>query len=156
TNDGGAGMAQALGVRLLDGAGAELPPGGAALAHLARIDASGLHPRLAAASVRAACDVSNPLCGPEGASAVYGRQKGGTPAMVRELDAALAHYAEVVQRDLGPDVADVPGAGAAGGLGAGLLAFCRAELVPGARLVFDALHFEERLSGARLVFTAEG
>jgi glycerate kinase len=156
TNDGGAGMAQALGARLLDADGNDLPHGGAALARLARIDTSSLDARLAQTSVRVACDVTNPLAGPEGASAVYGPQKGATPEMVAELDAALAHYAEVVQRDLGADVASVPGAGAAGGLGAGLLAFAQAELVPGAQLVFEALRFDERIRGADLIFTAEG
>ncbi|HEX6796135.1 MAG TPA: glycerate kinase [Ktedonobacterales bacterium] len=156
TNDGGAGMAQALGARLLDAAGNELPPGGAALADLARIDLSGLDARLAQTQVRVACDVSNLLTGPTGASAVYGPQKGATPTMVAQLDAALAHYAEVLRRDLGADVAEIPGSGAAGGLGAGLLAFAHAELVPGAALVLDALHFGERVAGADLVITAEG
>jgi glycerate kinase len=156
TNDGGAGMAQALGARLLDADGRDLPPGGAALARLARIDVSGLDPRLAAVEVIAACDVTNPLCGPRGASAVYGPQKGATPAMVAELDAALAHYAVALRRDLGDEVAEVPGAGAAGGLGAGLLAFLHAQLQPGAAMVLEALDFERVLAGAALVFTAEG
>lgn len=156
TNDGGAGMAQALGYRLLDADGEELAPGGAALARLAHIDATHRDPRLADIHVRVACDVSNPLCGPTGASAVYGPQKGATSEMVTELDAALAHYASVLQRDLGADVAAVPGAGAAGGLGAGLLALMHAELVPGARVVFDALDFARKVAGADLVFTAEG
>lgn len=156
TNDGGAGMAQALGARLLDDTGNELPPGGAALARLARIDKSGLDARLRATSVRVACDVTNPLVGPTGASAVYGPQKGATPEMVRALDAALAHYADVLRRDLGVDVRDVPGAGAAGGLGAGLLAFAGAQLVPGAKLVLDALTFAETMRGADLAITAEG
>src|SRR5258708_12611126 len=156
TNDGGAGMAQALGVRLLDAAGVDLPPGGAALARLARIDMSGLDPRLAATEIRVACDVSNPLVGPEGASAVYGPQKGATPEAVRVLDAALAHFADIVRRDLHVDVRDVPGAGAAGGLGAGLLAFARATLEPGARLVLDTLDFAAKLAGASLVISAEG
>jgi glycerate kinase len=156
TNDGGAGMAQALGARLLDADGSELPPGGAALARLARIDASGLDPRLRHVQILVACDVSNPLCGPEGASAVYGPQKGATPEMVRELDVALGHYAAVLRRDLGADVVDVPGAGAAGGLGAGLLAFTHARLTPGARLVLETLDFDARLRGAGLVITAEG
>jgi glycerate 2-kinase len=156
TNDGGAGMAQALGARLLDDAGNELPPGGAALARLARIDTSGLDARLRATNVRVACDVTNPLCGPTGASAVYGPQKGATPEMVRALDAALAHYADVLRRDLGVDVRDVPGAGAAGGLGAGMLAFASAQLVPGAQLVLDALNFAETMRGADLAITAEG
>ena len=156
TNDGGAGMAQALGYRLLDANGEDLPPGGAALIHLHHIDATGRDPRLDTVRLRVACDVSNPLCGPTGASAIYGPQKGATPEMVAELDAALAHYAAVLQRDLGSDVANVPGAGAAGGLGVGLLAFTHAELVPGARVVFDALEFARRVAGADLVFTAEG
>jgi glycerate 2-kinase len=156
TNDGGAGMAQALGVRLLDAEGADLPPGGAALARLARIDINGLDRRLAATSIRVACDVSNPLVGPEGASAVYGPQKGASPEAVRVLDAALAHYADIVRRDLHVDVRDVPGAGAAGGLGAGLLAFTHATLEPGARLVLDTLDFAANLAGASLVISAEG
>jgi glycerate kinase len=156
TNDGGAGMAQALGARLLDASGAELPPGGAALVHLARVDVSALDARLATTHVRVACDVTNPLTGPEGASMIYGPQKGATPAMVAELDAAMVHYAGVLRRDLGVAVAEVPGAGAAGGLGAGLLAFAHAELIPGARLVLEALDFEARLRGADLVVTAEG
>ncbi|HKW23917.1 MAG TPA: glycerate kinase [Ktedonobacterales bacterium] len=156
TNDGGAGMAQALGARLLDAQSNELPAGGAALAHLARIDASGLDPRLKDVEAQVASDVTNPLCGPEGASAVYGPQKGATPEMVSELDAALAHYGEILKRDLGADVARVPGAGAAGGLGAGLLAFAHAQLVPGAQLVLETLDFAHTLDGAALVFTAEG
>jgi glycerate kinase len=156
TNDGGAGMAQALGSRLLDVDGNELSPGGVALARLARIDASGVDAQLAQTRVLVACDVTNPLTGPEGASAVYGPQKGATPEFVAELDAALTHYAAILKRDLGADVAEIPGAGAAGGLGAGLLAFAHAELVPGARLVFEALGFDERIAGADLIFTAEG
>jgi glycerate 2-kinase len=156
TNDGGAGMAQALGARLLDGDGRELPTGGAALARLERIDAAGLDPRLASAEVIVASDVTNPLCGPLGASAVYGPQKGATPEMVAELDAALAHYADILRRDLGADVAEIPGAGAAGGLGAGLMAFLRARLQPGAAMVLEAVGFEQALAGATLVFTAEG
>jgi glycerate kinase len=156
TNDGGAGMAQALGAHLLDANGDELPSGGAALARLERIDVAELDPRLQWAKVEVACDVTNPLCGPEGASAVYGPQKGATPEVVRELDAVLSRYAEVLRRDLGELVADVPGAGAAGGLGAGLLAFAHARLVPGAQLVLDALDFDARLAGVQLVFTAEG
>ncbi|MGZ3638692.1 MAG: glycerate kinase [Ktedonobacterales bacterium] len=156
TNDGGAGMAQALGARLLDGEGHELPTGGAALARLARIDVSGLDQRLRDVQVQVACDVTNPLCGPEGASAVYGPQKGASPEMVRELDTALWHYAEVIRSDLDLDVAHVPGAGAAGGLGAGLLAFAGATLVPGAQMVLAALDFAEKVAGATLVLTAEG
>jgi glycerate kinase len=156
TNDGGAGMAQALGARLLDAAGHDLPPGGSALERLDRIDPTGLDPRLAQTSIRVACDVTNPLCGPLGASAVYGPQKGTDAAMVARLDAALAHFAAIIQRDLGRDVANVPGAGAAGGLGAGLLAFTPAELIPGAPLVLEAIHFAQIVAGAALVIVAEG
>ena len=156
TNDGGAGMAQALGYRLFDSRGADLPRGGAALARLGRIDASGLDPAWKEVAVEVACDVTNPLTGPLGASAVYGPQKGADPTAVRELNAALAHLAYVIKRDLGKDVADVPGAGAAGGTGAGLMAFLDASLVPGGPLVVNAAGFDRALSGADLVITGEG
>ncbi|KPK47465.1 MAG: glycerate kinase [Dehalococcoidia bacterium SM23_28_2] len=156
TNDAGAGMAQALGARLLDDAGQDLPPGGAALARLGRIDASGLDPRLRQCRVLAATDVFNPLCGPQGASLLYGPQKGATPEVARELDAALRHYAQVVERDLGVSVLDLAGAGAAGGLGAGLAAFLNAELVLGAQLVAEAVGLRRRLEGADLALTGEG
>jgi glycerate kinase len=156
TNDGGGGAAQALGVRLLDDDGRDLPPGGAALIRLARIETSRLDARLAQVRIFAATDVFNPLCGPKGASAVYGPQKGATPDMVRELDEALAHYAAVIERDLGVRVLDVAGAGAAGGLGAGLVAFLRAEILPGAKLVADAVALEARMAGADLVIAGEG
>jgi glycerate kinase len=156
TNDGGAGMAQALGARLSDEEGRDLPPGGAALARLARIDASGLDGRLRNCQVMGATDVTNPLCGPHGASAIYGPQKGASPADVEELDAALAHYAAVIERDLGKRVAEVPGAGAAGGIGAGLIAFLDAELRPGAQLVAEVVGLEKRIAAADLVVTGEG
>jgi len=156
TNDGGAGMAQALGAKLLDEQGQELPPGGAALAKLARVDVSGLDPRLARCQVLVACDVDNPLTGPHGASAVYGPQKGATPGMVAELEAALEHYASVIERDLGKRVRDIPGAGAAGGLGAGLMAFCNAQPRSGILLVMEAVGFEQYLEAADLVITGEG
>lgn len=156
TNDGGAGMAQALGARFLDEHGAPLAPGGAALARLARIDISQLDPRIHTTRMQIACDVTNVLCGPAGASAVYGPQKGATPEMVRELDDALAHYAQILRRDLGADVAEIPGSGAAGGLGAGLLAFTHAELIPGAKLVLDTVGFDEAARSSDLVITAEG
>ena len=156
TNDAGAGMAQALGVRLLDAGGAELPPGGAALARLASIDASGLDPRAADADFDVACDVNNPLTGPEGASAVYGPQKGATPEMVEQLDAALANFAEVVKRDLGADVDGVPGSGAAGGLGGGIMAFLEGRLRPGVDIVLDTVDLASRLDGADLIITGEG
>lgn len=156
TNDGGAGMAQALGARLLDSAGNELPRGGGQLGKLERIDTSGLDPRLRDLDVEVACDVANPLCGPEGASAVYGPQKGADATMVRTLDAALQHYADVIERDVGKSVCDNPGAGAAGGLGAGLLAFADATLSPGVKIVFEAIDLDGKLRGADLVITGEG
>lgn len=156
TNDGGAGMAQALGVRLLDSAGDSLGLGGAELARLASIDVSELDPRLNNVKIQVACDVTNPLTGPQGASAVYGPQKGATPKMVEQLDQALANYAEVIRKDLGIDVEPVPGAGAAGGLGAGLLAFLRAELVSGIELVLNTVNFRAAVDTADLVFTGEG
>jgi glycerate 2-kinase len=155
TNDGGTGMASALGARLLDANGNELPPGGEALARLATLDMSGWTlPK--DATVIVACDVDNPLCGPEGAAAIYGPQKGATPEMVQTLDAALAHFAAVLREQLGVDVAEVPGAGAAGGLGAGLMAFCRATLQPGTEMVLDATGFDALLSRCQLVLTGEG
>ena len=156
TNDAGAGMAQALGVRLLDADGAALPPGGAALARLARIDTSGLDSRAVEAEFDVACDVNNPLTGPEGASAVYGPQKGATPEMIKQLDAALANFAEVVKRDLGADVDGVPGSGAAGGLGGGIMAFLGGRLRPGVDIVLDTVDLESRLDGADLIITGEG
>ncbi len=155
TNDGGAGMARALGYRFLDREGHDLVEGGAALAHLGRIDGQ-TDPRLIRPAIDVACDVRNPLLGPDGASAVFGPQKGATPEMVRELDAALARYADVVERFVGRSIRDVPGAGAAGGLGAGLVAFLDARLVSGAKLVLDAVGFERRLDNVALIVTGEG
>ena len=155
TNDGGAGMARAFGYRFLDRSGGELPEGGAALARLGRIDGQ-TDPRLVRPSIEVACDVRNPLLGPDGASAIYGPQKGATPEIVRELDAALARYADVVEAFVGRPIRDVPGAGAAGGLGAGLLAFLDARLVSGADLVLRAVRFAERIEGSDLVVTGEG
>jgi glycerate kinase len=152
TNDGGAWIAQALGVRLLDAQGEELARGGAALAHLTQIDIHDVLPL----KVLVACDVDNPLCGPRGASLTYGPQKGASPEVAGELDACLAHYATCIERDLGRSVAEIPGTGAAGGIGASLLAFCDASLVPGAQLILDAVRFDERLAGADLVVTGEG
>jgi glycerate kinase len=156
TNDGGAGMAQALNVALVNKQGSEITRGGAALEALAHISTSSMDPRLQECTVEVACDVTNPLCGPTGASAVYGPQKGATPVMVIELDKALAHYAQIIEQDLGLSVRDIPGAGAAGGLGAGLIAFLHANLRPGAQIVFEAIHLEERIQMADLVITAEG
>ena len=156
TNDGAAGMAQALGFRLLDAEGRDLPRGAAALARLDRIEASGLDLAWRKIRVEVAVDVTNPLTGPEGATAVYGPQKGATPDMVAELDAALGRFAEVVERDLGREVANLPGAGAAGGAGAGLVAFLDARLVRGAPLVVEAAGFDRALAGASVVMGGEG
>jgi len=156
TNDAGAGMAQALGVLLLDTASRDLEAGGAALAGLDHIDMTGLDPRAADAEFMVACDVSNPLTGPEGASVVYGPQKGATPAQVAQLDAALGNFADIVSRDLSADVRDVPGSGAAGGLGGGIMAFLGGQLRPGIDIVLDTLRFDDKLNGADLVITGEG
>lgn len=156
TNDGGAGMAQALGARLLDGSGREIGRGGEALAAIASIDVSDMDRRLADAQVIVACDVTNPLTGPEGASAVYGPQKGATPDMVARLDRALSRYARVIREQLDVDVDKSEGAGAAGGLGAGLMAFLHAALRPGVEIVIEATHLADRMVGADLVVTGEG
>lgn len=156
TNDGGAGMLQALGVRLLDADGQDIRRGGSALARLQRIDVSGLDPRIAQCRIDVACDVTNPLLGPQGASAVFGPQKGATPAVVAELDSCLQRLAERLQRDLGQDVAGVPGTGAAGGMGAALLAVLGARLRPGSEVVADALDLDAAVREADLVFTGEG
>jgi glycerate kinase len=156
TNDGGAGMAQALGVQLLDSRGMAVPFGGAALAELEHVDVSRLDPRLANCKVLLACDVTNPLCGIEGASAVYGPQKGATPEMVSHLNAALSHYADVIYRDLGVDFRNNSGAGAAGGLGMGLMVFLKAEIMSGIDMVIRSTGLTKELEDADLVFTAEG
>jgi len=156
TNDGGAGMAQALGARLLDAEGDEMGPGGEQLLSLERVDISALDARLRAVRVRVACDVDNPLCGPTGAAAVYGPQKGASPEDVMLLDHALGHYAAVLHRDLAIDIRDEPGAGAAGGLGAGLVAFLGARLRPGVDIVAEAVHLEDRIAAADLVISGEG
>ena len=156
TNDAGAGMSQALGVRLLDRAGADLPHGGAALANLCAIDMSGLDARIRECEMLVACDVNNPLTGPTGASAIYGPQKGATPQMVAQLDAALAHFARIALRDIGADISEVPGAGAAGGLGGGLIAFTNARLMAGVDIVLDTVNLDDFLQDADLVITGEG
>jgi len=156
TNDGGAGCAAALGVRFLDAAGRELAPGGAALADLETIDLSGLDPRLSGLELLVACDVDNPLCGPRGASAVFGPQKGAGPAQVEELDQALRHYGHIAAQVTGRAVQETPGAGAAGGLGAGLLFFTSARLRPGIEIVLEALDFDRQVQNADLVVTGEG
>ena len=156
TNDGGAGMAQALGYRLLDLHGNEIGPGGGGLEQLERIEPRGRDLRLDAIEILVACDVDNPLCGPRGASFVYGPQKGATPEVAGRLDRALARFAEIVQRDLGIAVAELPGAGAAGGLGGGLVAFAGAKLRPGAPLLIETVRLADRLRGADLCLTGEG
>jgi glycerate kinase len=154
--DGGAGMAQALGLRLLDADGEDLPPGGAALAHLASIDPGPLADTLSGVEVVVASDVDNPLLGERGAPAVYGPQKGATPADVAELDAALAHWADLVAALTGRDLRETPGAGAAGGLGFGAMALLGASLRPGIALLLELLGFDQAVRGARLVVTGEG
>jgi glycerate kinase len=156
TNDGGAGMARALGARFLDAGGKELPPGGAALRHLSAIDLRDLDPRLEESEVIVACDVDNPLYGPRGASAVFGPQKAASPEMVEELDAALRVFADVARKVTGRDVSDQSGAGAAGGLGAGLMWFAGAILRPGVEIVLEVTGFESHVSACDLVVTGEG
>lgn len=156
TTDAGAGMAQALGVRLLDDEGEPIGFGGAELGRLATIEMSRADPRLQEAEIRVACDVDNPLYGERGAAFVYGPQKGASAEDVKVLDANLRHFADVVQRDLGLDVRDIPGAGAAGGLGAGLVAFCGASLEPGVDIVIDAVDLPGAMRGADLCVTGEG
>lgn len=156
TNDGGSGMAQALGIRLLDEAGKPLGFGGAELAKLHTIDMSGLDPRLAQVRLEVACDVDNPLCGPEGASQVFAPQKGATSEMVEQLDSNLAHYAGIINAQLGKDVLERAGAGAAGGLGAALIGLLNAELRPGIDIVMDAVNLNDLVADADLVITGEG
>ena len=156
TNDAGAGMAQALGASLIDYAGKQVRFGGAALSNLSHVELGDLDPRLRECRIRVAADVNNPLCGPLGAAAVYGPQKGATPEMVGLLDSALAHFAEIVERDLGVNLMHLPGAGAAGGAGGGLVALLGARLESGAALVCDALNLEEHLYGADLAIVGEG
>jgi len=156
TNDGGAGMLQALGVRLLDGAGQPLAPGGAGLAALQRFDLTGLDLRLAECQFEIACDVDNPLLGPHGASAIFGPQKGATPQQVQQLDACLSHYASVIEHQLGQQIAAVPGAGAGGGIAAAMLVFLRGRLRPGVEIVAEAVGLEAAIASADLVLTGEG
>lgn len=156
TNDGGAGMAQALGVNLLDTNGRPLPFGGGSLGTLATIAVDHIDPRLKETQIFVASDVTNPLCGEKGASRVFGPQKGATPEMVETLDANLFHYAEVVKEQLGKNIKDVPGSGAAGGLGAGLLAFTNAQLKSGIDLVMEYTGLEQKVKEADFVLTGEG
>jgi glycerate kinase len=156
TNDGGAGLAQALGVKFLDKNDQELPFGGGSLDQLARIDTSGLAPRLKEVEIILASDVTNPLTRPNGASAVFGPQKGADKEMAQKLDANLHHYAAVIKEQVGKDVENVPGSGAAGGLGAGFLAFSNCQMQAGAQIVIEESHLAEKMRDADYVFTGEG
>ena len=156
TNDAGAGMAQALGANLLDARGNTISFGGAALSSLQTVDISNMDSRIKESKFLVACDVSNPLTGEEGASAVYGPQKGATPEMVQRLDDALSNFATVVKKDLKKDVSEMLGAGAAGGLGAGMMAFMGAELKAGVDIVLDTVNLRDKLSSVDLVITGEG
>ncbi|XJZ26191.1 glycerate kinase [Bacillota bacterium Lsc_1132] len=156
TNDGGAGMAKALGAKLLDENGEEIGDGGGTLNQLAKIDCTDLDPRLNSIKIEVACDVDNPLTGERGASAIFGPQKGATPAMVEQLDANLGHFAVIIERDLGKSIKNVSGAGAAGGLGGGLLAFLPAELKRGVDIVIEATGLAKMAADADFVITGEG
>jgi glycerate kinase len=156
TNDAGAGMLQALGVRLLKSDGGEIGLGGENLASLSQIDISGIDPRVGESRIEVACDVNNPLTGPAGASAIFGPQKGATPEMVQRLDACLGHFALLIKRDLNQDIEQLPGAGAAGGMGAALVAFLHAALRPGVEIVIELTGFRKLVQSADLVITGEG
>ncbi|KEA53728.1 MULTISPECIES: glycerate 2-kinase [Mangrovibacter] len=156
TNDGGAGMVQALGARLTDEAGDEIGFGGGSLLQLRNIDISNLDPRLAHCVINVACDVTNPLLGEYGASRIFGPQKGATESMIRTLDCNLDHFADVIKDTLNVDVKNVPGAGAAGGMGAALMSFLGAELRSGIEIVTEALNLEEHIHDCTLVVTGEG
>jgi len=156
TNDGGAGMAKVLGAKLLDRNGVEIGEGGGSLQYLSSINISEMDPRLADIKIEVACDVDIPLTGEKGASAIFGPQKGATPQMVEQLDKNLHHYAAIIERDLGRKINDVPGAGAAGGLGGGLLAFLPSELKRGVEIVMEATGLYRIVEDADLVITGEG
>lgn len=156
TNDGGAGMMMSLGGKLMDDKGDSISADGKGLGDLKSIDVRGLHPRLTEVSIKVACDVDNPLTGKNGASHIYGPQKGGTPEQIELLDSHLAHYVQLIKDTFGKDIDQVPGAGAAGGLGAGLLAFLDADLERGGDLLVEMLGLEERIKQADLVITGEG
>ena len=156
TNDGGVGMAQALGIRFLDKEGNQIAFGGGELYKIEEIDTSSLDPRINDTIITIASDVKNTLCGPNGASAVYGPQKGATPEMVEILDRNLEHLAAVIKKQLNKDVLNVPGSGAAGGLGAALIAFLEAEFCMGIKLVMELVQLEEKIKNADMVITGEG
>ena len=156
TNDAGAGMAQALGAKLLDSNGNELPFGGESLSKLNSINIDGIDTRIKECNFAIACDVNNPLTGPEGASAIYGPQKGATPEMVNTLDQALTNFAKIVEKDLGIKINNVEGSGAAGGLGGGLIAFLNGKLRKGVDIVLDFVDIDKALINTNLVITGEG
>jgi glycerate 2-kinase len=156
TNDAGAGLAQALGARLLDKHGRDIPRGGGALANLHKIDKSKMDSRLKECEFLIACDVLNPIIGSEGATKIFASQKGASPEMIEHLENALKNFTEVAQRDLGIEMGCLPGGGAAGGMGAGLAAFLGASLRPGIGLILELLNFEHHLKNAHLVITGEG
>jgi glycerate kinase len=156
TNDFGAGTAAAAGIRFLDSAGKEFVPTGGGLSRIAHIDTAGLLPELKAAEIVAICDIDNPLYGPQGAAYMFGPQKGADPAMVEALDSQLRAVSDTVRRELALDVSTVPGAGAAGGMGGGMLAFFGARLRMGIETVLDTVRFDQLLEGADIVFTGEG
>ena len=156
TNDGGAGMAQALGFKLLDKNGQSIGLGGNSLGNLFKIDRSEVHPILASVKITIACDVQNPMLGASGATSVYGPQKGATPEMVDILECGMANYSSILTREFGIDYSKIPGSGAAGGLGAGLMAFCGAQIRSGFELIAELTDLEQQISHADLVFTGEG
>lgn len=156
TVDGATGIATALGIKFLDAKGQPVPPGGEGLNKIKHIDASGRNPLVGECRIFCACDVTNPLYGKDGAAYVYGPQKGATPEMVEKLDAGLQNLADVIKQDLKQDIADLPGAGAAGGLGGGLVAFLGATLQRGVSLICDAIRFDDYVKDADLVITGEG
>lgn len=156
TNDAGTGMLQALGFRFLDAAGNELGQGGKILEQIASIDDSHKHPLLKNVRFTVACDVENPFDGPEGAAHVFARQKGADDAMIAALDKGMRHFATIIGTHTGRDIRQLPGSGAAGGMGGGMMAFLNAELKSGADLLLDISRFEERITGADLIITGEG
>jgi glycerate kinase len=156
TNDGGVGMAQALGIRFFDENGNDIGFGGGELSKISKIDMSGIDEKIRKVRIEAACDVDNPLCGPNGASYIYGPQKGANKEMIEILDRNLGHLAKVIKRDLGADIMDLPGAGAAGGLGAGLVAFLNAELKRGIDIIVNITKLDDYIKDACVVFTGEG
>lgn len=156
TNDGGTGAAAALGVRFKNAEGRDFIPVGETLCEIDSIDVSGLHPVLEGVELTTMCDIDNPLCGPQGASAVFGPQKGADEAMVKELDINLAHLAAIIKKDLGRDILNLPGAGAAGGMGAGMVAFFNSKLQMGIETVLDTVNFDEIAKDADFIFSGEG